>query len=410
MVDVRVLEGDDDEVDALWVTFTALMLGVPSAEAVGRALSSTDGGRSWGAFEQGSMIGRVRCFDVETTVPGGAQVATAAVSAVGVLPTHTRRGVLSALKAAQLEAERARGQVLASLRASEAPIYGRYGYGLAGLFADHRVERGAALRPEARALADPAGRLRLLRRGELLDVVPALYDEVGRRHVGAISRTDAWWQRNLGPITKDTSESGRWVAVLHDGSEQGLGYVDYEVKEAKEWDEFVRRPIEVHDLFAVDTGAYVTLWRHLLDLDLAGSLVARHRPVEEPLRWLLHDTRALRTTRVADEQWVRLLDVRAALAARTYRDIDTSVVLSVEDAMFPANGAVFRLSPAGAQETTDRPDLSMDIAAMSALYLGGTSASSLVAAGRIACAAPGAAGRADVLLSVDPAPWCGSFF
>lgn len=408
MIDVRSLDGDDDQAEALWVSFTALMIGVPTPELTEQVASFP--GRSWGAFEDGRIVGRARAFDVETTVPGGARVATAAISAVGVLPTHTRRGVLSGMMRGQLAEERAGGRVLASLRASEAPIYGRFGYGLAGMSADVRIERGSRLRPEASTRADGAGRLRILRRAELWDAVPALYDDVGRDRVGAISRPESWWQRNLLPATKDSDDRGRWVVVLEDGTGRGTGYVDYEVKAAEDFDDFVHRTLEVRDLFAADLAGYSALWRYLLELDLAGTIVARQRPVDEPLRWMLHDPRALRTTRLADEQWVRLLDVRAALAARTYGAVDTTVVVAVRDPMFPDNDGTFRIGPEKVEETSDPPELQLDVAEAGAVYLGGTSVSELVAVGRVEERTPGAAHRADVLLGVQPAPWCGSFF
>ena len=77
-------------------------------------------------------------FDL--TVPGG-PVRTAGVTVVGVLPTHRRRGILRELMRAQLDDVHARGEPLAALWASEASIYGRYGYGLASLCGDMQIPR-----------------------------------------------------------------------------------------------------------------------------------------------------------------------------------------------------------------------------------------------------------------------------
>jgi predicted N-acetyltransferase YhbS len=69
----------------------------------------------------------------ELTLPGETIVPTTGVTAVGVLPSHRRQGVLSAMMRHQLTELRARGEVLSVLLASEALIYRRFGYGPATL-------------------------------------------------------------------------------------------------------------------------------------------------------------------------------------------------------------------------------------------------------------------------------------
>jgi predicted acetyltransferase len=64
-------------------------------------------------------------------LPGGVIAPAADVSAVGVLPSHRRRGVLSAMMRHQLADLRARGEFLAVLLATEDTIYQRFGYGAA---------------------------------------------------------------------------------------------------------------------------------------------------------------------------------------------------------------------------------------------------------------------------------------
>src|SRR5260221_5533724 len=83
------------------------------------------------AFAGDRMIGGAGAFTFQMSVPGGALVPTAGITVVGVLPTHRRRGVLRMLMKEQLEDCRARGELAAYLWASEATIYGRFGYGLA---------------------------------------------------------------------------------------------------------------------------------------------------------------------------------------------------------------------------------------------------------------------------------------
>src|SRR5437899_11827650 len=84
------------------------------------------------AFEDGRAVGGAGVFPFRMTVPGG-QVPAAGVTTVGVLPSHRRRGVLTAMMRAQLDDVRERGESIAVLWASEDMIYGRFGYGTASL-------------------------------------------------------------------------------------------------------------------------------------------------------------------------------------------------------------------------------------------------------------------------------------
>ena len=87
-------------------------------------------------------------------VPGGERVPTAAVTMVGVQPTHRRRGINTAMMAAILDQAEDRGEPVAALFASEGAIYGRFGYGLAAMLGEFQAEsarmdfvRGTSPRP-----------------------------------------------------------------------------------------------------------------------------------------------------------------------------------------------------------------------------------------------------------------------
>src|SRR5688572_12739232 len=97
--------------------------------------------RMHGAFDGDRIVGGAGAFPFQLTVPGG-PIACAGVTVVGVLPTHRRRGVLSAMMRAQLEDIRERGEPIAALWASEEVIYRRYGYGLASLSCEIDVPSG----------------------------------------------------------------------------------------------------------------------------------------------------------------------------------------------------------------------------------------------------------------------------
>src|SRR5258708_24273894 len=96
------------------------------------------------------------------TVPGAA-LAVAGVTAVSVRPSHRRRGILSSLMNRQLADIRDRGETVAALFASEAAIYGRYGYGIASAELDFRIRRGEGILPAQSAAPGPARPARPLR-------------------------------------------------------------------------------------------------------------------------------------------------------------------------------------------------------------------------------------------------------
>ena len=146
--------------------------------------------RTLAAFDDGRIVPRRRAGSWELTVPGPATIPAATVTAVAVLPTHRRRGILTALMARQLDDVADRGEAVAVLTASESIIYGRFGYGAVD------VGRGFTLdRPHA-SLAHPVvadGRTVMLDTDEATKRIPDLYDELRRRQVGGLSRPAGWW-------------------------------------------------------------------------------------------------------------------------------------------------------------------------------------------------------------------------
>ena len=115
-----------------------------------QSLSTTEWPRMLGAFGgDGGLCGVTGSYDQRLTLPGGERPAVAGVTAVGVLPTHRRQGILSALMARQLDDVAAAGCPVAVLTASEATIYRRFGYGVASRHQSVRIERARS------AFADP---------------------------------------------------------------------------------------------------------------------------------------------------------------------------------------------------------------------------------------------------------------
>ncbi|WP_214365287.1 GNAT family N-acetyltransferase [Pseudonocardia sp. H11422] len=368
-------------------------------------------GRTFGVHVDGALAGTATSFPTRTAVPGGAALPTAAVTRVGVRADRTRRGLLSAMMRHQLADAAARGEVLATLRASETRIYGRFGYGVASRGRTVRVRaRGAGWRAGAPA----GGTVRLLDPDEVVGTLAALHDRLALRRPGGMTRPDGWWSVQLG---RRLAEREHVQVAVHSGADGDDGFAVWTITESGTG--FGQNTARVEDLHAADTGAVAGLWRFLLGLDLLVDVEGWLRPLDEPLELLLADPRDCATTAVADETWLRLVDVAAALDARAYGAADP-VLLAVHDAVLPSNGGLYRISPDGVARLDGDPDggapshpephLECDVAALSMAYLGDRTPSELAATGWWRVHDAAAPDRADALFRTAGSPWCGTFF
>ncbi|MBA3907236.1 MAG: GNAT family N-acetyltransferase, partial [Pseudonocardiales bacterium] len=336
-------------------------------------------------------------------VPGGAVLDTAAVTQVGVRADHTRRGLLSALMRAQLDDLAPRGEVLAALHASEARIYGRFGYGVATRAREVRVRRsGRGFRPTAPA----EGTVRLLTPDEIRSVPAALHDRIALQRPGMITRGETWFR----PPADWAKRDDRSVLVaVHTGSEGEDGFVVATAARGH-----AARPLSVEDMHADSPRAAAALWRFLLDVDLIAEVTAWGRPLDEPLDLLLADPRGLTVTAVEDELWLRLVDVPAALAARSFGDVDP-VLLGVHDPLLEGNAGVYRIADGTAERVEPlggpvAPQIECDVAALAMAYLGDRRPAELAATGWWTVHDPAALERADAAFATPVVPWCGTMF
>jgi predicted acetyltransferase len=178
-----------------------------------------------------------------------------------------------------------------------------------------------------------------------------------------------------------------------------------------DWDEaFGTNPVgkgKVRDLWGSSPAVELELWRYLIDIDLIVSWEAGVRPVDEPIRRAMHDSRAYETRQRMDDQWVRILDVDAAMSERTYGPVNSAVVIGVHDPMFAANCATWTVSGAGSSRTDGPADVIVDVATLSAAYLGAVSWNDLASCGAVDSSEDVIRGL-DALFAVRPTPFCGT--
>ncbi|MCB7136353.1 GNAT family N-acetyltransferase [Cellulosimicrobium marinum] len=353
----------------------------------------------------------------------GATTAVAGLTWVGVHPAHRRRGLLSAMIDHHLARCRERGEAVSALFAAEAAIYGRFGYGSAADDLRVAVPRGAALRdvPGAERCTVRVERADRARHGEL---VAALHERAGADPTGpgsggplnrpgwATRETpelqDAFWDDPA--AMRQGRESLRIAIVERDGEPRGYA----RFRRTLSWETTgPRGTVATGEVVALDAAAARALWGVLSDLDLSHEVTPFVLPVDDAVMHLLVDPRSA-SPRVADNVWVRLVDVPAALAARRYA-ADVDVVLHVTDARLGENAGHWRVrgdafAPATAGRTDDAADLSLDVRELGSAYLGGRTLAALAAAGLVTEHSPGALARASAAFAWPVAPGCSWVF
>jgi predicted acetyltransferase len=405
-LDVRPIE-PDQYAEFLRVDHTAFGW-LPTADDLNVERLSWPLDRSVACFIDGAIVGCAGDFPFEITLPGLTSAPTAGVTAVGVLPTHRRRGVLTSMMRHQLDAIHARGDAIAILLASESIIYGRFGYGLATVQAEYELPR------QYRDLARPftaAGRMKLIDDDEARKVLPDIHERVRLLQPGDVSRNDGWWQEWFRRSDRAGNTGPRFCAVYEGSGGEVEGFATYRVGAGGQGNE---RAAMVQSMGALNFDAYVALWQYITDIDLTVKTTTMTRPLDEPYRYLLADPRRLRATHVGDYLWCRVVDVGAALPLRRYA-IEGRVVLDVRDAFCPWNEGrwVLEGGPGGATCTRGdkaTPDVTLSAADLGAAYLGGTSLLALARAQRVTEQTPGALERAALMFTSDPIPYCQTHF
>jgi predicted acetyltransferase len=364
--------------------------------------------RALAAYAGDRVVGTAGIFTFDLTIPGGL-VPAAGVTMVGVHPTHRRRGILTAMMRAQLQAIHDRGESLAILWASEAGIYGRFGYGLASFKASIEIERARA---GFRDQHVPTGSFRLLDPDEATDACRPIYDSYLPTRAGAFSRNDGWWRAEF------IHDPERWrrgggpaFFLLHETDGVADAYARYRLH--GDWDE--RGPkgaIDVSEAIALNPTAERELWAYLFSVDLSAKTRAFNVPVDWGMRFMLSEPRRLGMT-IGDAVWLRIVDLPAALERRGYAGRDR-LTLEIRDAFCPWNDGRWQLDASPDSTTVTRteadPDLRLEAADLGSTYLGGVSLAELVLADRVEECTPGAVARGDALLRTPLAPWCPAVF
>ncbi len=366
-----------------------------------------DRDRCFPVFDGEEIVGTGGDFEFTVTVPGGTQVPMSGLTIITVRPTHTRRGVLTAMMRSHVDQARDRGEPLSGLWASETPIYGRFGYGQATLM--HGVKFDARL--AGRGGAEPGVTVRLVSGEEAAATLPPLYDQMQGSRAGMYQRSPNWWKYRLfydPEKGRDGASALRHAVAERDG--EPIGYMTYRQKSS--WDLLSEGEVRIRELIPTSDAAYRALWYYASSIDLFPIVKHWNNPVEDPLPLILNDGRAVATTEYSDALWVRLIDVGAALIQRKYSG-PGSVVIEVADSFCEWNSGTYRLAVADGDATCERvaatADVAMSVDTLGALYMGGRDAVSFARAGRIH-GDNESIERLSAMFRTVPAPWCAEIF
>lgn len=379
----------------------------PAAADRWRELAEID--RSLAAFDGDLMVGCAAALTFTMTVPGG-PIPVAGVTAVGVLPSHRRRGVLSSLMTRQLHDLHEGGEAVAALYATQAGIYGRFGYGRAADALFFRIPtHGSAFVRDAPV--DPALRLRVARPADSLPELRQVFESVRRSRPGVYDRSDLRWRIEvLGDEEHDRGGAGPLRCMIAEDDEGPRGYALFRVKRGATDHDVPDGEVRLIELFASDPAAYALVWRSVLDRDLCSRVHAWSRPADDPIIHLLAEPRHLNAGWL-DELWVRVVDVDRAMTSRAYA-APADLVIEVEDEVCPWNAGRWRLSTAkGSCELTgDDADLTLPVGVLGAAYLGGRPLTAFAGAGLVREHREGALRELSAAMSWDPKPWGGLVF
>jgi len=376
-------------------------------DEVERSKRTAEFDRFLAARRAGQVVGTAGAFSFDISLPWAPAAGCAGVTMVSVRADHRRRGLLTRMMSQLLDDAEQRGEPFAALWASEGPIYGRYGFGPGIPTGTIRIERDhARFRSET-----VMGEVELVDAEEAAHRFPAIHDAARRHRHGTMSRNDAWWARELAdpPERRGGAGAKRYAIIGDRGNDRG--YAIHRLR--PRWDEGVPRgTVEVQELVATDADAHRSLWRFVIDTDLASVTTAGSLPVDDPIAVLLEDPVRNRPS-LGWPVYLRLVDLPAAVMSRGYRTDDT-LTLRVHDRFRPRNDGTWRVAVvdgvASCEAVGGPADLELDATSLATIALGGVRVTSLAAAGVVTASTPDAVPRLERLLATDVAPWHGSMF
>ncbi len=399
-----------DELPALFRVVDSVFLNDPHDDELDHEGRVFEPERSIVVFDEDEPVAAAGAYTRDMTVPGG-PIPVAGVTWVAVAQTHRRRGLLTRMMRHQLDdLHDNRREAVAALWASEAAIYGRFGYGSA--CRGSRLKIATAELVIRRDADRGSGRLRQLSADEALPAMRSVYERVRVERVGHLDRRDRWWEARLfDPERRRDGASALRFLVHSDEAGEPDGFAVFSVKGT--WGGTgPQGVVSVRELAAATPTAYAAVWGFLIEMDLVREVRWDRAAIDEPLLYLVDNSRAIHQES-SDALWIRIVDVDRALEARRY-SAPAEVVLEISDEFCPWNNGRYRLKgdpgTASCVRTDDLADLAMSSASLGAAYLGGTTLATLAGAGLVTELRPGTLEATSTAFASVRQPICPEIF
>lgn len=332
------------------------------------------------AMDNGRLLSSF-CAIPFTMRANGKAMAMAGVTTIGTFPEFRRQGLVRRIHTAAFERMREQGQAVASLWASQAAIYQRYGYAQTSVLRDYQIDT-----VDVGFFDGDNGRGDVKRYsvGEGFALAKTLYIEFIGTRTGYLHRAKALWQN--GPLQEVAADGPVHIAVSYNAAGDANGYLIYTLRADKVAHSARAQEIKVRDFVWLDQDAYRSLWQWLSRHDLAGRIHWHNAPQDDPATALFLEPRLLHC-RDTEGVWSRIVDVEVALSQRGYDSVGELTLQIAGDQIAPWNNGVWQLTvdALGAQvaSSSRSADLTLDIRALSALMMGAQKATRLAAWGLV---------------------------
>jgi predicted acetyltransferase len=364
--------------------------------------------RTLAAFEGDEIVGTFGGYDLDLTVPGG-HIPMEGTTVVTVSPTHRRMGLMNEMMRLHLDNAVTNGYPVAGLWASSSNIYGRYGYGIA-TYSETVTMLGRDIEFRDGVEIDRVRRITIATAyGEL----PAIFDRVVLETPGMFARSDEWWKAEV-LVDADWTKRGKTSkrVVVHDGPDGPDGYAIYRQKDGESDDGHAAGTVHVIEIIAATDRAHASLWSYLTNVDGCPETRAWNNALDDPLAVKIVEPRRIKHAAHFDALWILILDVVAALEARSF-EREGTIRFSVANAFRGDVDGTYELTVINGVGSCARvegdAEVSLDLDVLGAMYLGGADAYAYAAADRIRGGAV-EVGRLHELFRTARAPWCNQVF
>jgi predicted acetyltransferase len=357
------------------------------------------------AFEDGKLATSFGAWPL-TMRFNGEGVPVSGVTCVGTLPVYRRHGHLRQVMTSHFQILHEQGERhIASLWASWAAIYQRFGYGIVGSRYIYTVEPRYL---QFSYLQEIRGTLRESHESEF-ELLVSIYRKFVENRTGYLHRSKPTW--DFGVLSSPPT-GGTLNRVVYEEHGEPLGYMIY-ATQPHPGDPIPNHRIVLRDLVWLNNQAYRAFWEHLATMDLAFDVQWGRAPTDDPLPHLMLEPRRLKA-QMADGILNRIVTVEKAMTQRKYT-VESDLVFEVTpDELCPWNTGRWKLSiaPGGSRivRTRESPQLTVPIGTLALLVFGQVSATEAARMGRLEVNEPGTLPVWDEVMKTEYKPACPDMF